>query len=166
MGHRWYDEAETARKKNLFLEAYQKTGAIYLAADAVGIDRNTPRVWKKKDPDFKKRMEQAFEANTQYLEWNAYKQAVSGKAPVMLIFLLKSRRPGVYGDKAQEGIGRGFSLADFITLPEREEDAARAIGHENTFDAEVVPDGDNGEPSATARIENDSSRRESPEGGG
>lgn len=98
------------------LEVMPKVGMVSVAARLVGVDRTN--VWRlyKRDPEFAKRFDDACRAATDTLELEARRRALEGvDEPLMyqgknvgyvrkysdqlLMFLLKGRRPKVYGDR-------------------------------------------------------------------
>ncbi len=89
--------------KERFLEAYARVGTVTHAARAVGATRQTINKWRRLDPEFNEAMAHAFEANTEALEATAFQRALGAggtkASDILLIFLLKARRPDVYADR-------------------------------------------------------------------
>jgi len=83
-----------------FLAAFASTGNVLLSAKAAAIDRNLPYMERRKNPRFATAWEQAEEDAIQLLEAEARRRAMS-TSDVLLIFLLKARRPAVYRDNAR-----------------------------------------------------------------
>ena len=83
-----------------YIARIRQHGLYNLAAEQVGVDPTTARDWRNTDPAFHRAVEDAREVHTDTLIQDI--QVVSAKAnnPLALIFLLKSRRPGDFHDKA------------------------------------------------------------------
>jgi hypothetical protein len=81
--------------KPAFLRTLAKHGNITAAADAAGISRRAAYDLREKDPEFKTQWDEAIERALDKLEEEAFKRATS-TSDVLLIFLLKARRPEVY----------------------------------------------------------------------
>jgi hypothetical protein len=97
------------------LDAYERLGAVTLAADEVGIDRSDHYDWLEKDPVYADMWADAQEGLTQRMEAAAVERATTGAkrgvwfqgkrvgeepwySDNLLMFLLKARRRAVYGD--------------------------------------------------------------------
>ena len=88
-------------KKKLFLDRYLEFGTQIATAEACGIGRWIVWKWRRDDPDFGAICGALEESYTQILETEAYKRALDEKMPmssVLLMFLLKAKRPEVYRD--------------------------------------------------------------------
>src|SRR5437899_1659707 len=81
-----------------FLANFASTGNVMLSAKAAGIDRNLPYVERRKNPKFAELWDQAEEDSIQLLEAEARRRAMA-TSDVLMIFLLKARRPQVYRDR-------------------------------------------------------------------
>lgn len=105
-------------KQEAFLLALQETGVVKAACEKVDLSYHTYITWWKRDETFKEQVAEAVEISTQHMEAEAHRRAVRGvKKPVfyrgeevgqideysdgLLMFLLRSRRPDVYGDKVK-----------------------------------------------------------------
>lgn len=87
-----------------FLEAFRKSGTIYEAAGAVGINRDTVNDWRKSDPKFEADYSTANIDLTERLESTAFSRAME-RSDQLLIFLLKARCPDMYrGESQRESI--------------------------------------------------------------
>ena len=103
------------QKKAAFLEAYAQIGTVVHAAQHVGLVRRTHYKWLAKDPDYAKQFAEADEEAVQHLEREARRRAIVGVeepvfykgqvcgtvrkySDILLIFLLKSKRPDTYRD--------------------------------------------------------------------
>lgn len=111
-------------KKVAFLAAYAKTGIISAAAKAADIERHTPRVWMKSDPEFRRAFKQARNHAADMLEAEALRRATRGVekgvwhagkrvgvemeySDTLLIFLLKAARPKKFRENQRiEHIGK------------------------------------------------------------
>ena len=110
----------TGAKKQAFLKAYAKLGNITAAARLAGIERKTHNKWLAKDPAYAEAFAEAEEQAVEAMEQEAWRRAVKGTrrplsykgqptrdehgrlnvireySDVLLIFLLKARRPAIY----------------------------------------------------------------------
>ena len=112
-------------KKKAYLKALEATGAITVAADAAGVDRTTPQVWRAKDETFAEAERVSLSNFADRLEKEAVRRAVEGvrkkkftgkgipiKDPetkkqyveqefsdTLLIFMLKGARPDKYKER-------------------------------------------------------------------
>lgn len=85
------------RRMIRFIRALRGGASAREAARLAGVNGTTPYKWRKEHPAFEKKWLEAEEAGTQRLEQVAYRMAAEGNV-MLLIFLLKSRRPQVYRD--------------------------------------------------------------------
>lgn len=83
-----------------FLAAFAATGNVLLSAKGAGIDRSVPYDERRRNPRFAAAWEQAEEDAVQLLEAEARRRAMQ-TSDVLLMFLLKSRRPAIYRDHAR-----------------------------------------------------------------
>lgn len=108
MHHRW-----TEKSRQTFIEALTSTGNVSHAASVVGCNKTTVYNHRKSDPEFAAEWEEALEAGTEALEQEARRRAMGWEeerwtkdgshtvhkhSDLLLIFLLKARRPEVYRD--------------------------------------------------------------------
>lgn len=113
--------AELAKKKASFLDAFERTATIDGAARAIGIARQTHYQWMAKDPDYAIAYARADEVATERLEQEARRRAMIGTeepvfhrgkvcghvrkySDVLLIFLLKARRPETYRERFEHRV--------------------------------------------------------------
>jgi len=87
-------QTDTQRAK--FLESISQGNTVCEAVKAAGVSRATVYRWRDEDPDFSQAWYDAHEDYVDSLETMAKKRASVSTA--MLIFLLKSYRPQVFGD--------------------------------------------------------------------
>lgn len=93
--------------KQKFLRAHKDEATVSRAAQYAGVHRRTVYKWNATDPKFALAWEKARETFVQELEMRAYWRAIDG-SDQLLMFLLRSYRPGTYTEKKQqEGIGSG-----------------------------------------------------------
>ncbi len=102
--------------KARFLELFTSTGSISKTCDLLGMVRRTFYHWKKGDPEFRKKFEEADEMCLGMLEDEAHRRAVLGVdkpiyqggkmvgyqreySDTMLIVLLKARAPQKYKER-------------------------------------------------------------------
>ena len=102
-------------RQDAFLEALAEIGRADLAAEKIGIQRETVYKWRRRDPEFVKRMDAARREASLILEDEAKRRAVDGvEEPVfylgqecgairrysdtLLIFLLKCNNPEKFRD--------------------------------------------------------------------
>ncbi len=88
-------QKEEPRWWGVFLGLVSQGATAVLASRGAGIDESTPYKARKANAGFRERWEVAEESSTQALEAEARRRAVSG-SDVLMIFLLKARRPAVY----------------------------------------------------------------------
>lgn len=89
-----YSEAVRAKA----LVAFRKTGTVQAACEAASIARKTWYDWVANDSAFQEAVDEATDFVTDDLEKEAIKRAKEG-SDTLIIFLLKSRRRHIYGDK-------------------------------------------------------------------
>ena len=86
--------------RNVFLEAYRKTGIVTVSAKAAGVVPQAVSMAMKRNPEFKAEVDAAGEEAADYLEAAAVQRATREADPsdTLLIFLLKGRRPAKFRD--------------------------------------------------------------------
>lgn len=82
-----------------WLLAFEETGNVGRACKVCGISRQTAYKHRELFPDFAVKWDELREQHTDEIEQVAVERALSAKSDVMLIFLLKSRRPEVYRER-------------------------------------------------------------------
>jgi len=109
--HEW-----TSKKKAEFVEALAQGVTVVAAAEAVGMSRSGAYKQRESHPDFAEAWREAYEESTELLEAEAFQRAMGREEVVgvdkdgqpifikkyndlLLIFLLKSRRPETYRDR-------------------------------------------------------------------
>ncbi len=123
--------ALTKRDKRRFLGLFADLGRIDAAAQAAGIHRDTHYAWLKSDPWYAAEFEKAKEKSYDRLEDEALRRAVEGTdepvyhggkrvgfvrkySDVLLIFLLKGRRPEVFRERYDLQHHGSVSLVNFV----------------------------------------------------
>ena len=84
----------------VFLATFRQTGNVLLSCHAAGIDRSTAYRERQRNSDFAAKWESAEQDATEALEAEARRRAMNS-SDVLLIFLLKARRPAVYRENAR-----------------------------------------------------------------
>lgn len=109
------------RRRERFLALLSQGSTVAFACVGVGVSRNTAYAHRECDPAFAAAWSEASEAGTQAMEQEAYRRAVQGVeepvfwkgqpvgavrrySDVLLIFLLKSRRPEVYRERTEVAV--------------------------------------------------------------
>lgn len=107
-----------AHKKERFLASYKKTGGVFTAAAAVDISANAVWEWRQTDPEFDAAFNALKEKDTETLEHVAKARATK-KSDLLLMFLLKGRRPETYRDsvKLEHSGAIVAATADLSSLP-------------------------------------------------
>jgi len=89
------------KEKKLFLETLQTEFGLNLTCAAVGISPQVVEYHLKNDPVFRASVDRVHSQHVEQLERSAYGRAIS-KSDTLAIFMLKSMRPDVYGERASE----------------------------------------------------------------
>jgi hypothetical protein len=84
--------------KPTFLKVLAEGSSVEMACRAAGTTRHTATKQRKADKEFADQWDQAMEAGTDILEQVAMHRA-KDYSDQMLMFLLKARRPAIYGDR-------------------------------------------------------------------
>ncbi|HMB75485.1 MAG TPA: hypothetical protein VKN76_03740 [Kiloniellaceae bacterium] len=107
----------TPKRRARFLEVLSEHAIVGRAAAAAGASRSAFYRWRREDPDFAADWDEAVDLGISALEDEALRRALEGEeTPVfhggkqigvtrklserLLIFMLKARRPEIYGDRA------------------------------------------------------------------
>lgn len=89
---------DTKKRQEMFLQAYANTGTVYHACRMSGVSRCTMYYWRNNDKDFAYAMQVAIDCNTEQLEQACFQKAMKGDS-LLMMFLLKARKPEVYREK-------------------------------------------------------------------
>ena len=131
------------RKKDQFLQAYAKCGTVTAAAEQVGISRMSHRRWLASEA-YRKAFEQAEDQATEVLELEALRRATAGReepiffngvqvgtvrkpSDLLLIFLLKAKRPDVYRERYDARIQGALNIQSAVKVIHEYHDGAPAI---------------------------------------
>jgi len=160
----------TQRRKTKFLEAYKLAGTASEAARLTGIPRDTHKEWLRKSETYRQAFQEADDAATEVLEKEALRRAVEGReetvyfngqpcgtvrkySDVLLIFLLKAKRPDVYRERYDARITANMNVQSAVKVIHEYHDQPPAI---EALAAELepntrmltaqVPDGETDEP--------------------
>jgi hypothetical protein len=97
--------------KPKFLEALAAGMSVSQAAKTAGVNRKNLNLARKADKAFSEEWGAALESGTDALEAVAVERAKS-YSDQLLMFMLKARRPDVYGDKQKLEISRGVDFKE------------------------------------------------------
>lgn len=86
----------TLEKANIAIDAIADRKTVAGAARAVGVSRKTLYNWKRANPAFADRWDDAQEGITDDIEATAIEKAIEDRDTALLIFLLKTRRRILY----------------------------------------------------------------------
>lgn len=128
-----------ASKKERFLLALAISANVTQSCRVSGLDRQTAYDWRRNDPKFAENWDQALELGTDALEDEAIRRGTEGvKRPVyqggklvgyvqehsdvMLIFMLKARRPMVFRDRADLNVTGHLTLEQLVAGAKKTEE--------------------------------------------
>jgi hypothetical protein len=111
----------TAKKREAFLAALEKTANVSRACQTARIPRRSVYDWREADEEFAKAWEEALERGTDALEDEAIRRAHQGVlkpvyqggkkvgtireySDTLLIFMLKARRPEKFKERIEHGV--------------------------------------------------------------
>lgn len=111
----------TLEKRRMFLQALEEDGNVSKAAKLIDISRRYAYELRERDPSFAKEWDEAVDIALDNLEGEIYRRAVKGVesdvfykgdscgtkteySDTLAMFILKSRRPQVYGDKLKQEV--------------------------------------------------------------
>jgi hypothetical protein len=132
------------RKKERFLAAYARLGNASAAAEETGIARKTHTRWLQSSEQYRKAFDEAEDQATEVLEREALRRAVKGTeepvyfngqqvgttrrfSDVLLIFLLKSKRPDVYRERYDARLTANLNVQSAVKVVHEYHDAPPAI---------------------------------------
>lgn len=111
-----------------FLALLRETGNVRQSAAGAGIGRDALYSWRNQDPDFAAAWEDALNLGIAALEDRALELAHAGNDR-LIIFLLSSKRPEIYGQRAQIEVSGQVSLnLRTASLDELRAELARHVG--------------------------------------
>jgi hypothetical protein len=135
-GSREAEAAARRRKQDRFLDAFVEHATVAAASKVAGVGRRTHYDWLEADAGYADRFKDAEEEVTEALEAEARRRAVAGVeepvhyqgervdtirrySDVLLIFLLKARRPNIYRERVDHQVDHRVSLVELLTPPSR-----------------------------------------------
>jgi hypothetical protein len=111
----------TVRNKRALIENLRRKAVIYLAAQAVGINKLTVYRWRDADPQFAEAMAEAMQDAKEIMENSVYEDALNGNT-LLKMFWLKRHDPS-YRDKVtldiqtvQDEIQERIKLAGLVDI--------------------------------------------------
>lgn len=123
MSENWTPEKRTGDWVPVFLAMLRESGNVRLSCSQAGIARSLAYARRESDPEFRRQWDEALEEALDLLEAAARARALT-ISDTLLIFLLKSHRRHIYGDKVD------------VTLTVRQE--AERIAAEQGLDADEI----------------------------
>ena len=94
---------ELPPNKKVFLETFSEVGVVVEAAKVAEVSDRAVRFWREKDKLFAELYDLANESFIQKAELELYRRALGKKeakmSDVLLMFLLKAKRPEIYREK-------------------------------------------------------------------
>jgi hypothetical protein len=123
-------DATKAAAKAAFIESFGQSFNFSQAAVAAGIHRCTADRWLAADEEFAERLNDVCEKHTDLVDQTAFEMATSGEHPTMTQFVLKARRPKIYGDRSRmelTGANGGPIVVAEVPLDAERAEAVAAI---------------------------------------
>jgi Homeodomain-like domain len=103
-------QGDVERKRARFLELLCDGESVVRAAAGAKVGRRTVYDWRNADAEFAREWDEAWEQGTDLLEEVALKRAVNG-SDLLLIFLLKGRRPQRYRDNVRHEVDARLTVS-------------------------------------------------------
>ena len=113
-----YNEIPTADRKMKFLVAYQWGAGVAEAARFASIPKSTLYRWRDEDAEFAQSWREGRNNLVNDLEIQAFKRALEGNDR-LLMFILKSYKPGTFNQRQQQPKPSGPKAANLIELVEK-----------------------------------------------
>tara|TARA_Y100000310_G_scaffold344164_1_gene455470 strand:- start:2358 stop:2762 length:405 start_codon:yes stop_codon:yes gene_type:complete len=108
--------------KEVFVNTFKTLPIVRVATRSAGVSREAVRLALENDPEFAKDVEDAKEEGIEGLEIKAWEDSRKERGERILMFLLKSLKPEVYGDKSWQQLEHQVSGGKFtIKLAGEEE---------------------------------------------
>jgi len=137
--HEW-----TSKKKAEFIEALAQGVTVVSAAEAVDMSRSGAYKLRENDPDFADAWAEAYAASTELLEAEAFQRAMGREevvgvdkdgqpvvvkkySDILLMFLLKSRRPEKYRERMDVNIDTTRRIIVDLLQVEKDEATGRLV---------------------------------------
>ena len=108
----------TLALKRKFCEGLALGGSVTLAADAIGVARNTPYYQRSIDPEFAEAWDDARERAADRCEDRLNELAMESTHPAHIIFLLKNLRPEKWRDRKEIKVERPHDDGGSLGLPD------------------------------------------------
>lgn len=158
----------TDNRKATFLLFLSEGNTVTLAARAIGVSRQAAYQYRDNDPEFRQLWDNAIEEGIDTLENEAITRAKKS-SDLLLIFLLKAKRPDVYRDQIEINVNWRNELKQVGVDPEQHLqaliDQARQLLEQNADIIDVTPMLELGESDvATGTDRTDSSNRTNVDG--
>lgn len=109
----------TAKKGAFILDAIASLAPKGEAARLAGVSRKTLYNWRDANPEFAEALDDVDEGITDVIEATALKKAIRDGDTTMLIFLLKTRRSSMYGERSSVALTGKDGSPLIITIAER-----------------------------------------------
>ena len=123
----------TLEKRRIFLESLEEDGNVSKAAKLIGIRRQYAYELKQKDSNFSQEWDEAVNIVLDNLESEIYGRATKGVkssifyqgvecgtkteySDTLAMFILKSRRPEIYGEKLRQDIRTEIAIKTYKTV--------------------------------------------------
>ena len=103
--------------KRPFLKAFAELGVVGTACKLAGVSRPTVIAHRKKDPEFAKAFDDAFETAIDKHEEIVFNASLEAKDVASAKWVLSKRRPSVYGERVeikQEVVGDNSITIEFV----------------------------------------------------
>lgn len=126
--------------KKQFLRHYEQCGLLEEAATSVGIKTAQVLTWRNEDPEFKKTYDDVKDNFGVLLEDAAMKAALTGKQPVLLMFLLKANNPEKYDEAARQP-GKGDSKITLEITDSRDSKPTTLLDTSKPVQTNLIGDG-------------------------
>jgi len=153
---------ERLKKQDVFIKWLSRKGNVSAACKKAKIDRSTAYEWRKDDPNFAKRWEEAIEIATEWMEEEARRRAADGVlqpvfqggkrvgsirkySDTLLIFLLKAHKPEKYRDNYHIEHAGTLTHEHAISASNEIMGRINSIASRVEADADDQPDSTNGE---------------------
>lgn len=94
----------TPKRRRAFLTAIGAGFSVSHACNAARIARSAAYAWRREDPEFAAAWDEACEQGTDLLEDEARRRAMA-QSDLLLIFLLRARRPANYREQRAVHLG-------------------------------------------------------------
>lgn len=104
---------QVALLRPIFLRVLRATGTIREAAESVGLSTKMVQEAMKRDPSFATLVVEAMGEHTELLEKELIRRAMNG-SDLLLMFLLKARKPDTYREKTTVNGGPTYNVKAYV----------------------------------------------------